>query len=234
MLISFARTLDNDLQQLVRQAPHFRRWLDRSSAAFDLRGVHVRDVAMFGSRVGFIFLEADAWHDGKPVPKYVFLRGDSVSVLVVLRCAGEPDRTLLTCEPRLPVGCANLLSLPAGMLDGGAFSSSALRELSEEIGADLPVRADQLVELTETWTSPGGCDEAIRLYYAEIDVEPELIAALQDRVTGNADEHESIVVRVVALDSLPKLGMTDAKTLLSHALYVMRKGREPRDIAVRA
>jgi len=222
MQISFADDIPADRHDAIRQAPHFQRWIARSSASFELRRVHVRDAVMFGTRIGFIFVEADALHEGNPIPKYALLRGDAVSVLVVLRRPGEPDRTLLTCEPRLPVGRSDVLSLPAGMLDGSTFSSTALRELAEEIGADLPVKADDLIELTRVWTTPGGCDEEIGLYYTELDISADLLAKLQDRATGNADEHEHIVVRVIELDALPSIGMTDAKTLLSYTLYKQR------------
>lgn len=219
MNIIFASTIPKDQHDAVRNASHFRRWLERTRTAFQLRSVHVRDVGMFGRRVGFIFVEAEALHDGQVLPKYAFLRGDSASILVVLKCPGLPDRTVLTCEARLPIGKVDLLSLPAGMVDDGSFDSTALRELGEEIGTDLHVREEQLIHLATTWTSPGGCDEAISLFAAEMEASPELIRSLEGRRTGNKAEHEFIEVRVMALDDIPKIGMTDAKTLLSYALY---------------
>ncbi|MBB2205257.1 NUDIX domain-containing protein [Gluconacetobacter takamatsuzukensis] len=203
----------------VRAAPHFRRWLEQAAGRFDLRRVAVRDVVFFGARVGFILIEADAWHEGRQVPGAALLRGDSVSVLVVLHCPGHAARTILTREPRLPVACPDLLALPAGMLDGGQLVSTALRELAEEVGADLTVSAAQLVELTTVWLSPGGCDEAITLYAVDLDIDPGAMAALEGRRTGNRDEHESIHVHVIALDDIPCIGRTDAKTLLSYHLY---------------
>ncbi|MBM9400276.1 NUDIX domain-containing protein [Gluconacetobacter azotocaptans] len=223
--IVFAPTIPADCHARVRAAPHFRRWLAAAAAGFDLRRVTVESVTFFGPRVGFILLQADAWHDGRQVPGTVLLRGDSVSILLVLRHAGHPDRTILTCEARLPAACPDLLSLPAGMLDGETFASTALRELSEEIGADLAVRQDMLVDLATVWLSPGGCDEAIALYYAVLDLDDAAIRALDGRRTGNADERESIRVRVVDLDDIPRIGRTDAKTLLSFYMYRDRAAR---------
>ncbi|WP_367160381.1 NUDIX domain-containing protein [Kozakia baliensis] len=222
-LLRFADHIPDALHNAIRNAPHVRRWLDHTATRFDLHEVLIRDVGLFGERVGFVFLEADVRHEGKRIPKYAFLRGDAAAALIVLRCEGEPDRTLLTCEPRLPIAYPNFLSLPAGMLDGGEFASTMLRELGEEIGADLPVKADDLIELTRYWPSPGGCDEAVAVFYAELDVSPELIAKLDNRATGNAAEHENIHVRVIKLDDLPHIGMTDAKTLLGYHLYKARK-----------
>ncbi|CAP56460.1 NUDIX domain-containing protein [Gluconacetobacter diazotrophicus] len=224
--VTFAVSVPPDRHADVRAAPHFRRWLLQAASRFDLRAVAVRDVVFFGHRVGFILVEADAWHAGRQVPGAALLRGDSVSVLVVL-LSRHPPRTILTCEPRLPVACPDLLALPAGMLDGGQLVSTALRELAEEVGTDLTVRADMLVELTTVWLSPGGCDEAITLYAVDLDIDAQAMRALDGRRTGNACEHETIHLRIIDLDAIPGIGRTDAKTLLSYHLYRNLKDRSP-------
>ena len=222
--ISFAPGMDPALHARVLAAPHFRRWHEGMRARFTLRHVLVRDAVAFSrTRMGFILVEADALHDGQPVPGLALLRGDSVSVLLVLKCPGYPDRTILTCEARVPIARPDLLALPAGMLDGGAFESTALRELSEEVGADLRVHERDLVALTQVWLSPGGCDEAIGLYYAELHIDEALARHLSNRQTGLASEHEHIRLHVIDLDHLPHIGMTDAKTLLSWHLYRARQ-----------
>ena len=221
--IAFSAGGPEDRRADVRAAPHFRRWLEQAAARFDLRGIVVRDVVFFGARVGFILVDADAWHEGRKVPGAALLRGDAVSVLVVLHCPGQAPRTILTCEARLPVACPDLLALPAGMVDGGNLVSTALRELAEEVGPDLVVPAERLIELTTVWPSPGGCDEAITLYAVDLEIDEATMRALDGRRTGNAAEHESIRLHVVALDDIPRLGRTDAKTLLSYHLYRARK-----------
>ncbi|AXY23503.1 ADP-ribose pyrophosphatase [Komagataeibacter saccharivorans] len=218
--ISFAPGIDAALQVRVLTAPHFRRWYDGMHARFTLRHVLVRDaVAFSATRMGFILVQADALHHGEPVPGLALLRGDSVSVLIVLKCPGHPDRTILTREARVPIARPDLLALPAGMLDGGAFVSTALRELSEEVGADLRVREKDLIRLTDVWLSPGGCDEAIGLYYTELHIGEALARSLAERQTGLACEHEYIRLHVVNMADLPRIGMTDAKTLLSWHMY---------------
>ncbi|MBV0889945.1 NUDIX domain-containing protein [Komagataeibacter oboediens] len=222
--ISFAPGIDATLHDRVLDAPHFRRWYQGMRERFTLRHVLVRDAVAFDAhRMGFILVEADALHHGHRVPGIALLRGDSVSVLLVLKCPGYPDRTVVTCEARVPVARPDLLALPAGMLDGGAFVSTALRELSEEVGADLQVRAQDLVKLTDVWLSPGGCDEAIGLYYAELHITEPQARALSDRQTGLARENEYIRLHVLNLSDLPHIGMTDAKTLLSWHMYQARR-----------
>lgn len=221
--ISFAPGIDPALHERVLSAPHFRRWYEGMRTRFTLRHVLVRDAVAFGPRrMGFIMVEADARHQGKTIPGLAMLRGDSVSVLLVLKCPGYPDRTVLTREARVPIARPDMLALPAGMLDGGAFESTALRELSEEVGADLRVQAHDLVELTTVWLSPGGCDEAIGLYYAEVAVDEDLARRLSSRQTGLAAENEHIRLHVIDLDQLPHIGMTDAKTMLSWHMYHAR------------
>ncbi|GBQ96400.1 hypothetical protein GLI01_07160 [Gluconacetobacter liquefaciens] len=217
--IAFSAGVPEDRQGDVLAAAHFRRWLEQAAARFDLRRVVVRDVVFFGVRVGFILVDADAWHEGRKVPGAALLRGDAVSVLVVLHCPGHAARTILTCEPRLPAACPDLLALPAGMVDGGNLVSTALRELAEEVGPDLVVPAERLMELTTVWPSPGGCDEAITLYAVDLDIDEATMRALDGRRTGNAAEHEPIRLHVIELDDIPRIGRTDAKTLLSYHLY---------------
>ncbi|MCE2578099.1 NUDIX domain-containing protein [Gluconacetobacter entanii] len=229
-LIHFCPAIPVELQGRVLSAPHFVRWRDGLLARFDVRRIDVRDVVMFGTRVGFILAVADAYSDGRPVPGAAMLRGDSVSILLVLQCPGEAPRTVLTREARVPIARPDLLALPAGMLDGGEFVSTALRELSEEVGADLKVRQADLVLLDTVWLSPGGTDEAIALYYAEIPVSPEVLHALEGRHTGLSSEHENIHLHVLPLADLPAIGRTDAKTLLSYHLYMARGDRKDKAV----
>ncbi|MBV1833037.1 NUDIX domain-containing protein [Novacetimonas pomaceti] len=222
--IHFSSLIPPERQAAVLEAPHFVRWRDGLCARFDVRSIDVHDVVMFGARVGFIFAVADALHDGRPVPGATMLRGDSVSVLLVLTCPGETPRTVLTQEARVPIARPDLLALPAGMLDGGEFVSTALRELSEEVGVDLKVRKTDLMLLDTVWLSPGGTDEAIALYYAELEVRAEALRAMDGRHTGLVNEHENIRLHVLPLHELPTIGRTDAKTVLSYHLYLARKG----------
>ena len=225
-LVHFSPAVPAGVHDAVRSAPHFVRWRDGLVARFDVRRIDVHDVIMFGPRVGFIMAVADASSDGKPVPGAAMLRGDSVSVLLVLHCAGAAPLTVLTREARVPIARPDLLALPAGMLDGGEFISTALRELSEEVGVDLKVRQEDLVLLDTVWLSPGGTDEAIALYCAEVTVSPDVVHALDGRHTGLSSEHENIHLHVIPLADLPAIGRTDAKTVLSYHLYMARRAKQ--------
>ena len=106
----------------------------------------------------------------------------------------DEGRVLLIRQYRHPVGM-ELWELPAGLLDlaGEAPLDAARRELAEE--ADL--RAGRWDVLIDWFNSPGGMNEALRLYLAR-DVSPVPEA---ERHTREAEEH-GMPVRWVPLDDV--------------------------------
>jgi len=134
-----------DLARCVASKP-FADWAAGLEPGLQVRRVLVSSVDFFGPRVGFLKVEAEASFNGLRVPGIAFLRGGAVSILVVLHCEGERF-VVCTRQPRVPVGRASLLELPAGMLDdSGAFAGVAAKELAEETGIRLG--AADLVDLT--------------------------------------------------------------------------------------
>ncbi len=111
---------------------------------------------------------------------------------VAILALDDDDRVLLIKQYRHPVRHRDW-EIPAGLLDvhGEEPLAAAKRELAEE--ADL--QADRWNVLAEFYTSPGGSDEAIRIYLAR-GVRP----------TGNAfpraEEEADIEVRWVPLDDV--------------------------------
>ncbi len=83
----------------------------------------------------------------------------AVSVLVL----DDADRVLLIKQYRHPVGALDW-EIPAGLLDvaGESALDAAKRELAEEV--DLV--ASEWAVLAETYTSPGGSSETIRVFLA--------------------------------------------------------------------
>lgn len=222
MHVEFASHIPQEWHGAILEAPHVRRWIDGLISNFEVSGVRIRDAVRFGSRIGFVFAEASASHEGASVPRYAFLRGDSVGLLVILRDGDALPRVLLTREPRLPVAVADHLSLPAGMIDDGTVQSTALREFAEETGLTLALKEHDLMSLGTFTLSPGGCDERLTLYAIELELDGAAIAALEQRATGLACEHEHIHLHVMALDAIPNLPQQDAKLLLAYHLYKAR------------
>lgn len=229
--IQFIESIPQEAREAAAASPQFRRWIDRlSTDEFDLRSVTVRDVVMFGRRAGFVMAEADVrTRDGQRLPGAAFLRGDSVAVLPVLVTPGGDRMAVLVRQARVPVGISEYHEIPAGMLDDGAFASKAIEELAEEVGADLEIREDDLIQLSEVLTTPGGSDETVRVYATEIPVDDYVIDRLRGRETGNRHEKEAITVVVVPVEDLPAVAGSDMKSLLAWHGYndAVRRGLFP-------
>jgi ADP-ribose pyrophosphatase len=127
-------------------------------------------------------------YDGEKITREYVDHAGAVAVLAV----DDDGRVLLIKQYRHPVRHREW-EIPAGLLDvhGEQPLAAAKRELAEE--ADLV--ADQWNVLAEFYTTPGGNDEAIRIYLAR-GIRPA------DSSFDRVDEEADIEVRWVALDEI--------------------------------
>ncbi|WP_200306051.1 NUDIX domain-containing protein [Streptomyces adelaidensis] len=97
--------------------------------------------------------------DGSVVGRDYQVHPGSVAVLAV----DDQDRALVIRQYRHPVR-QKLWEIPAGLLDvpGENPLHAAQRELYEE----AHVKAEDWRVLTDVYTTPGGCDEAVRIFLA--------------------------------------------------------------------
>ncbi|MFD1831651.1 MULTISPECIES: NUDIX domain-containing protein [Streptomyces] len=113
--------------------------------------------------------------DGSVVSRDYQVHPGSVAVLAL----DEQDRVLVISQYRHPVR-HKLWEIPAGLLDvpGENPLHAAQRELYEE----AHVRAEEWRVLADVYTSPGGSDEAVRIFLARgiSDVEGERFAAAEE------------------------------------------------------
>lgn len=209
----------------------FTDWVDGLDGSLEVSAVHMQGIDMFGPRVGFLKFRANVAYNGvKGVPGIVFARGGAVAMLVVLECEGSAY-SLLTKQPRVPVGAALFPEIPAGMLDGdGHFGGVAAKELQEETGMEFDVK--ELYDLTALaaeagglpavpagmYPSPGACDEFIRLFAARRAVTRAELEELEGKCTGLVHEGEVITLEVVPLDTL-WARTADGKTLAALHLF---------------
>lgn len=146
-----------------------------------------RSDTVYEGRVWNLRRDEFTYGDGTIVREYVDHTG-AVAVLAL----DEEGRVLLIRQYRHPVGFRDW-EIPAGLLDvpGEDPLEAAKRELAEE--ADLT--AQQWNVLSDFFTSPGGSDEAIRIYLARgLADAPEVFA--------RTDEEADIEVRWVPLDEV--------------------------------
>jgi ADP-sugar diphosphatase len=169
----------------------------------------------------------DAKAQAPRINSIVFMRGGSVAILVILNCDDRKKYSILTLQPRVPVG-TSLLEIPAGMLDGSSdFAGVAATELRQEAGIDIKqnelenlMNPGQFDDPTAAYPSPGGCDETMRFYlYEPIKIfSIQEINAMKGRMTGEFKEGEVIHLNVVTLEKLRE-NITDMKTTTALYLY---------------
>jgi len=227
---------ESQLQKFLYEYNPFKEWVDRLNHGkrFHIRKLHVQTIDMFGPRIGFVKFKLDVVNEqDKFVPGIVFMRGGAVAVLVILSCEGK-EYTVLTVQPRVPLGDFECIELPAGMIDNnGSFVGVAAKELNEETG--LTIEPDQLIDLGRlAWEdkfpgllpSPGGCDEFLKLYLYRTDIDLEKLQSFEGKATGVLEEGEMIKLMVVPLEDLWKI-TADCKALCSLLLYenLKREGK---------
>jgi len=174
------------------------------------------------------------------VPGIVFARGGAVAILLILSCipapGAEPARyTVVTRQPRIPIGLDSFPEIPAGMVDGDSnFKGKAIAELAEETG--IVIKPENLVDLTEAVygqteymgmiPSSGSCDEFLRLFLYRATCSKAFLESLQGKLTGLRAHGELITLEVLPFEQLWQL-TPDAKTLSALTLYanLEREGR---------
>jgi 8-oxo-dGTP pyrophosphatase MutT (NUDIX family) len=158
--------------------------------------------------------------EGRPLPNFVFIRGNATVVvpLLVNTSTGE-ERFLMVRQHRIGNGMLTL-EFPAGMLDheNDDPASIARKELLEETGLSIP--HSKLVPL---WSSPlfssaGASDEAIYYFGCRIELKNDRFVSFQNRVRENAGEREFITVTLLTYEeALPQINSIQA--LLGFSLF---------------
>jgi ADP-ribose pyrophosphatase len=128
----------------------------------------LHSVRRFDGRVLGVRTDRVDLGDGQQVERDIVVHPGAVGVVAV----DDELRVLLVQQYRHPVG-ALLWEVPAGLLDvqGEDPADAAARELFEEAG----YRANEWSVLIDAFSSPGGSDEAVRIYLARdlTEVAPE-------------------------------------------------------------
>ncbi|KAG1569569.1 hypothetical protein G6F50_006254 [Rhizopus delemar] len=189
---------------------------------FDIKSIDIQSIDYFGDKIGFVKFKANVQYKetGKSAPGIVFMAKD------------QPDKVILTLQPRIPVPHFAFPELPAGMLDGsGNFTGTAAKEIEEETG--LVIKEEELVDMTElaygdqwrgVYTSAGGSDEFLRLFTCIKHMKKSEIDELEGKLTGLRDHGESITLKLVSFEDAWKAS-PDAKLLSSLALYQALKDK---------
>jgi ADP-sugar diphosphatase len=196
-------------------APKFVNWLQTILNAGELivPTVTVTDVNWFSAKpdpvkLGFVKCvltgAVDVITGKKVMSNIVFIRGNSVAVLIVVKVLSKTavyDTTyVLLCEQmRAPMG-KKVKEICAGMTDAeGNIMSVALKEVQEETGIQIK-HIEELVPLGTIMPSPGACDELIYLYAYNTVMSKKEFEEKQQKLYGNAEEHEEIQLQFVEIN----------------------------------
>jgi diketogulonate reductase-like aldo/keto reductase/8-oxo-dGTP pyrophosphatase MutT (NUDIX family) len=245
--VTFHPSVALDLAEKALNSEPFQTWVSRceknhNNKRLELHSVEIQSVDLFGQKVGFCKLKShctlvdgDAHHEEHSLPGICFLRGNAVSILVALCCNGE-TYSLLVEQPRVPIGQASVLELPAGMIDATSdgIMGTAAKEMEEECG--ISVKPSEMVDLTELAgvgvgnvrsagisPSPGACDELCRLLYLEKEVTVSQLEDMKGHLLGLREEGEIITLQVVRMDEVWKLS-GDYRSMCS--LFLLDKLRQ--------
>ncbi|CAG8952809.1 hypothetical protein HYFRA_00007521 [Hymenoscyphus fraxineus] len=251
-------TIPAHLQGLItekdlKEWPHFLKWhqslqasLQRQhtdekhpfkEAPFSLIYVSVLSVKMFGTKIGFVKIDAIITNkEDRFLPGTAFLRGNSVAMLMILRPRDSIDErwVIMTEQPRIPAGTLSFMEIPAGMMDERTREvyGVAVKEIKQETGLVVP--PEELIDMTELalkdvdnpealangmYPSPGGSDEFMHIVLWEKVLDRQEIEDLRGNLAGERKGGELITVRLRNYEDLWRVGARDAKTLAAWSLY---------------
>ena len=136
--------------------------------------------------------------EGNKIPPLCFLKGEVVCVLICFIDVASREKFLLLVQQRRICDGSLTYEHPAGMLDSESDAAAvAAREVFEETG--IVVDKEQLVQVNKEpyYPSTGTSDEAMYMFYCELELTAESIQSYHNQSQGLLSDHEFIQTHVV-------------------------------------
>ena len=136
--------------------------------------------------------------EGNKIPPLCFLKGEVVCVLICFIDVVSREKFLLLVQQRRICDGSLTYEHPAGMLDSESDAAAvAAREVFEETG--IVVDKEQLVQVNKEpyYPSTGTSDEAMYMFYCELELTAESIQSYHNQSQGLLSDHEFIQTHVV-------------------------------------
>ncbi|MCE7039558.1 NUDIX hydrolase [Dyadobacter sp. CY312] len=162
--------------------------------------------------------------EGNKIPPICFLKGEVVCVLICFINTLTKEKFLILVRQRRICDGSLTYEHPAGMLDSESDAAEvAAREVWEETG--IAVQKEQLVQLNSEpfYPSTGTSDEAMYLYYCELELAHDEIQSYHNKSQGLLSDHEYIETFVVPFEEGHKL-ITNVNGVLLNFMYLKAVG----------
>ncbi len=181
----------------LRQSPKYKAWkriVEKNGCV--VGGAEIlQDIPRRDGTILFAMIDAKvADPDGRPLPRYLVLRGSACVVVTVVENRETGERKFLMLRQRRIGNGADSLEFPAGMLASSVDDPGgvAVKELEEETG--LKVGRDTIKPLSDhpLYSSSGLDDEAIHYFTCTVSLLTKEYQGLHGGHGGNAEEGEFI------------------------------------------
>jgi ADP-sugar diphosphatase len=163
--------------------------------------------------------------EGAKLNPICFLKGDAVSILVVLIDQQTEEKYVVLVRQRRTCDGSVTYEHPAGMIDDEESSPQtvAVRELAEETG--LPVEPADVKPLFSRplFSATATSDESLHFFYYERRMAFVDIKALDGRSTGKERENEHTHLHIATFPEAQQR-LANLHGILAHLLYLKQVG----------
>ena len=216
-------------QQSLHEAPKYQKWhthLEQNQIKINnIEELYIERTSKDNQILyALIRIDADTPEKTKLNP-ICFIKGDAVSMLVVLIDQETNEKYVLLIRQRRLCDGSYTYEHPAGMIDQDDPSpiEVAVRELKEETQLDV-----ELAELKPLFTKPlysatSTSDEALYFFYVERRMPLQDIEALHGRSTGEESENEHTRLHIASMAEAHQL-VVNLHGVLAHLLYLKEVG----------
>jgi ADP-sugar diphosphatase len=189
------------MKESIETAHKFKLW----KANLQANGLKINNIEEVYTRhryngealFSLLMLDADT-PEGDKIPPICFMKGEVVSVCIVLIDKKTNEKYLLLVKQRRIAEGGYTYEHPAGMVDDTKTPLEiAVMEVKEETG--ITVSPSDLTNLSPSkrlFPSTGTSDEAMYFYFCEIELEMSEIQSFENKNMGTDYEFERITTHV--------------------------------------
>ena len=214
-------------------APKILRWFKKiEKTQIELRSILITDINWLSqtpdpNKLGIVKIIVNGLDKttGKHIASNVFLKGESVAILIVVKVVSITRRAkqyVLLCDNMRVATGGRQSELCGGIMDNmGNIASAELKKVKKDIGFDIK-NNNELIALGSILTSPSACDEEIFLYAWKTIISEEEFEEKQCCIFGNETEDEEIKLSFVPMKEMKQviLDIKDVKTECAFRRYI--------------